>query len=273
MQQVNVDVDTGFPLDFPYTWACDWGEDEQGVWVAFAVAGVGQAMRWIPPGSFMMGSPPDEPERYGGEVLHQVTLSRGFWLGETTVTQALWSVVMGDNPSRFKGAKLPVERVSWEDAQRFIQKLDVLQPGLALRLPTEAEWEYACRAGTRTPFSFGAQIDPSNVNYDGNYPYHGGLKVPYRAKTEAVKELPVNAWGLYQMHGNVWEWCSDWHDGYPDVPVLDPRGPNAGAERVLRGGSWANYGGVARAACRSWLEPGKRVGNIGFRLARSPGLK
>ncbi len=265
--------ETGFPQDYPHPWACDWGEDAQGVWVAFTVAGVRQALRWIPPGSFMMGAPPEEVERFDDEVLHQVTLSRGFWLGETTVTQALWQAVMGENPSHFKGDDLPVETVSWQDAVDFISRLNDRQPGLALRLPSEAEWEYACRAGTQTPFSFGEQIDASMVNFDGRYPYAGGRKSQYRKQTMAVKALPANGWGLYQMHGNVWEWCSDWHARYPDVPVVDPQGPSTGAVRVLRGGSWGSLGRLVRAAYRLARGPGRRDRNFGFRLARGPGLK
>jgi formylglycine-generating enzyme len=256
---------------FPYTWVEDWGEDEAGLWAAFAVRGVRHALRWIPPGTFLMGSPADEAGRYDDEPQHRVTLSQGYWLGETAVPQALWQAVMGENPSRFKGAERPVERVSWDDCQSFIARLNELKPGLALRLPTEAEWEYACRAGTTTAFHFGNQITPEMVNYHGNYPYAGGEKGLDRDETVAVKALPGNRWGLYQMHGNVWEWCSDWFEENPSMSE-DPQGPQTGAKRVLRGGSWDFLGGHVRAASRDAYEPGERYGSLGFRFARGQAL-
>ncbi|XCN72289.1 MAG: formylglycine-generating enzyme family protein [Candidatus Electrothrix aestuarii] len=153
-------------------------------------------LRWIEPGTFMMGSPKDEPERDNDETLHQVTLSEDFWLGATTVTQELWQAVTGENPSEFKGAQRPVERVSWEDAQRFMEQLNKEIPGLELELPTEAQWEYACRAGTVTPFFFGGKVSTDQVNYDGNYPYGDGEKGEYRKETVDVKDLPCNDWGI-----------------------------------------------------------------------------
>ncbi|MDJ0842486.1 MAG: formylglycine-generating enzyme family protein, partial [Acidobacteriota bacterium] len=184
---------------FPYPWASDWGEDESGIWFGTMHEGVRLGFRWIEPGTFLMGSPEDEPGRWDGEgPRHQVTLSRGFWMAETTCTQALWQAVMGENPSRFKGPDLPIENVSWHDVTRFLDKLNGARPELALRLPTEAEWEYACRVGTNGPFSFGEQITTEQVNYDGNHPYHGGEKGEYRERTVPVKSLPANAWGLYQ---------------------------------------------------------------------------
>ena len=157
-----------------------------------------------------MGSPESEPERYDYEgPQHQVTLSQGFWMFDTAVTQALWQAVMDNNPSKFKDPDKPVENVSWDDCQRFLVKLNVRVPGLELTLPTEAQWEYACRAGTQTPFYFGDNITPEQVNYNGNYPYVGAETGLYRRETVTVKELPCNDWGLYQMHGNVREWCLD----------------------------------------------------------------
>ncbi len=258
-----------WPDIFPEPWASDWGEDRHGLWMAFTYKGVRLAFRWIPPGAFMMGSPKDEPERFSDEgPQHRVTISEGFWLAETPVTQALWQVVMGENPSRFKGEKRPVESVSWEDAQRLIEALNQLKPELDLCLPTEAQWEYACRAGTTTPFHFGENITPEQVNYDGSEPYNNGAKGEYRHETVAVKALPANAWGLYQMHGNVWEWCQDWFGGYPAEPVSDPEGPATGTARVLRGGAWDVLGQYCRAAVRYFWGPGKRGSDIGFRLAR-----
>ncbi len=271
------------PADFPAPWASDWGEDEYGLWMSLSYRGVRQALRWIPPGEFMMGSPEDEPEREDDEAQHRVVLTQGFWLAETTCTQALWQAVMGNNPSRFQGADRPVENVSWEDAQAFLARFNRIAPELALRLPTEAEWEYACRAGTSTPFWFGQQITPEQVNYNGNYPYAGGRKGQDRAETVSVYALPCNAWGLYQMHGNVWEWCQDWYAPYPavaadtpaghtgtaaDTAAVNPTGPAAGVFRVLRGGSWFFGAGRARAARRFALQPGDRSALIGFRLAR-----
>jgi len=137
-------------------------------------------------------------------------------------------------------------------------------------LPTEAEWEYACGSGTKTPFSFGESISPERVDYAGNYPYAGGEKDLYRQKTVPVASLPANPWGLYEMHGNVLEWCADWYGDYPMEPQVDPQGPQTGDFRVLRGGSWSNVGGIVRSADRGGYEPGKRLDCIGFRLALGP---
>ena len=210
-----VDEVTRYPVVFPPPFASAWGDDRFGLWASFEIRAsqetATQRLRWIEPGSFLMGSPEDEPEREEREgPVHQVTLSRGFWLADTACTQALWQAVMGTNPSSFTGdPERPVEQVSWEDVQEFLGKLEALLPGYAAALPTEVEWEYACRAGSRTPFSFGEQISPKEVNYDGNYPYAGGEKGEYRETTVAVRSLPPNAWGLYEMHGNVDEWCAD----------------------------------------------------------------
>ncbi|CAK0759562.1 putative Formylglycine-generating enzyme, required for sulfatase activity, contains SUMF1/FGE domain [Gammaproteobacteria bacterium] len=235
-------------------WADTVGWDEYGVWADFSFSGVTQRMRWIEAGQFMMGSPKNEPERENDETQHKVILTQGYWLADTACTQALWQVVMKENPSRFKGEERPVELVSWEDVQRFIVRLNDLKPALALRLPTEDEWEYACRAGTSTPFWFGENITPEQVNYNGNYPYNNGKKGRYRKRTVEVKALPCNGWGFYQMHGNVWEWCNDKHSAVR-------------AGRVLRGGSWIGFGWYVRSAYRSRNVPGDRNGIIGFRLA------
>ncbi|MDS4049892.1 formylglycine-generating enzyme family protein [Accumulibacter sp.] len=142
--------------------------------------------------------------------------------------------------------------------------------GLDERLPSEAEWEYACRAGTTTPFSFGANITPEQVNYDGRRPYAGGEQGVSRQKTVPVGSLPANPWGFCEMHGNVWEWCADWYGKYPATAQVDPQGPPSGAHRVLRGGSWYDDGRVLRSALRYHFEAGYRNVNIGFRLARGP---
>lgn len=177
-----VEIFPTFPPQFPYEWCSAWGEDRRGIWVEFTV-GYGekkekkakQRMRWLNPGRFKMGSPKMEPERgtFGKETLHKVTLSQGYWLAESACTQALWEVVMGENPSNFKGMNRPAESLSWEECQVFLKRINDIIPGIALRLPTEAQWEYACRAGTITPFSFGDQITSDQVNFNGNYPYAG----------------------------------------------------------------------------------------------------
>jgi formylglycine-generating enzyme required for sulfatase activity len=252
----------------PPAWASEWGQDRYGVWVAFEVRGVTQRMRWIPPGRFIMGSPADEPERWDRELAHQVTISRGFWLADTACTQKLWEAVMGENPSGFKGSERPVETVSWDDCKGMISRLNQLAPGLDLRLPTEAEWEYACRAGTTTPFSFGTNITTDQVNYDGDFPYAGGKKGIDRGETVDVASLPPNPWGLYEMHGNVWEWCEDWFGEYPTDPQVDPVGPGQGSDRVLRGGSWISFARGVRSASRGRDWPDARGSSTGFRLAR-----
>jgi len=264
----NIKIHSAMPKPFPPECASDWGEDRHGLWMSFKYKEVRQCFRWIRPGRFMMGSPKDEPERDDDERSHEVTLTNGFWMAETACAQELWEVVMGANPSDFKGAKRPVERVSWDDCMGFIEKINVLIPGLDLRLPTEAEWEYSCRAGSATPFSFGDNITTDQVNYDGDFPYDNAPKGKNRGKTVDTKTFPCNDWGLYEMHGNVREWCSDWKGEYPEGKSVDPAGPDNGETRVMRGGGWSNLGRYVRSAFRFWLEPGSRWLNLGFRLAR-----
>ena len=226
-----------------------------------------QAFRWVAPGRFLMGSPPGEAQRGSAETLHEVTLSRGFWLADTTCTQAFWLAVSPANPSHFQAqANNPVENVAWHDAQRFIAELNRRLPGLPARLPTEAEWEYACRAGTTTPFSFGEQVTPAQVNYHGDHPYADGLGGLHRQGTVPAGSLPANPWGLYEMHGNVWEWCADWYAEYPTEVQIDPRGPSFGKMRVLRGGTWSDPARYARSATRSRIEPAYRPRSTGFRI-------
>lgn len=257
------------PEIFPEAWASAWGEDEYGLWMAFTYKGVKQVFRWIEPGEFLMGSPEDEPERFDNETQHAVTLTHGYWLAETACTQALWQAMMGDNPSEFKGDQQPVANISWDDAQRFIDKANGLKPELELCLPTEAQWEYACRAGTTTPFSFGDQISSEQVNFNGEYPYNEGRESQWRKETVEVKSLPANDWGLYEMHGNVWEWCQDWYAPYPADRQSDPdEGSQSGVHRVLRGGSWIGFGRHVRSACRRHRTPDRRYNFTGFRLAR-----
>ncbi|WP_287639084.1 formylglycine-generating enzyme family protein [Accumulibacter sp.] len=248
------------------------GVDRYGLFGEIAVAGVTQRFRWIAPGTFRMGSPEEEPERYEDEVPHEVTLSEGYWLADTACTEALWQAVTGRNPSGVKDQpELPVEQVSWDDVQDFLGELNRRLPGLEARLPSEAEWEYACRAGTTTPFSLGENITPEQVNYDGNHPYAGGVKGVYRLQTVPVGSLPANPWGLYEMHGNVCEWCADWYGDYPTTPQVDPRGAPSGDARVFRGGSCNYFGRDVRSAVRRRREPGGHYGSVGFRLALGPG--
>jgi len=247
------------------------GWDEIGLYADLVVAGVTQRFRWIAPGTFMMGSPDSEPERFDDETPHEVTLTRGYWLADTACTQALWLAVMGENPSWFQDdSEDPVQSVSWDDAQVFIARLNERVEGLNARLPTEAEWEYACRAGTESPFAFGDTITPEQVNYDGHYSHAGAPEGLYRDRTVPVKALPSNGWGLYQMHGNVWEWCADWFGDYPEGPVFDPTGPADDAVRVLRGGSWLVEAGRARSASRARNDPSRGFVYSGFRLALGP---
>lgn len=217
----------------------------------------------------MMGSPKEEIGRRSDEVLHKVTITKVFWLADTACTQALWEAVMGDNPSRFKGSDRPVENVRWHDIQEFLRIVNADKRYIKFRLPTEAEWEYACRAGTTGPFSFGDNITTDQVNYNGNYPYVDDVEGIYRKETVRVKSLPCNEWGLYQMHGNVWEWCSDRYGDYTGEAVVDPKGPQRGGGRILRGGSWFDDAWLVRCACRYDLSPASRGNIIGFRLAIS----
>ncbi len=239
--------------------------------VKLSVKGESLRLRWIPPGDFWMGSPDDEPQRLDNETRHRVLLTRGYWLAETACSQALWRAVMGDNPSEFKGEDLPVETVSWDEVHTFYETLNRQLPGLQARLPSEAEWEYACRAGTATPFWWGGDLSTDLANYDGNYPYHNGPKGKYRDKTMPVKSFASNPWGLYQMHGNAWEWCEDGFADYPSVETsIDPTGPERGSDRVGRGGGWIAFGRWLRAAYRYDASPALRSPNLGFRLAAGP---
>ncbi len=210
----------------------------------------------IPTGTFMMGSPEYEDERSSDETQHRVTLTRPFEMMVTPVTQALWQAVMGNNPSHFKGPDLPVEEVSWEDVQDFIQKLNQMLGTDSLRLPTEAEWEYACRAGT-TGARYGELDEVAWYKYNSD------------GETHPVRQKAPNAWGLYDMLGNVYEWCQDWYGSYQMGAVTDPMGPSTGSRRVIRGGSWHSDTGFVRAALRDYRSPDARNVRVGIRLARS----
>lgn len=197
-----------------------------------------------------------------------MTLTQGYWLADSECTQALWLTVMGDSPSNFSGnPQLPVEQVTWGDSQRFMTAL----AKAPCRLPTEAEWECACRAGTTTPFSFGATITTAQANYSGLHPYIDGAPVGEdRKRTLPVKSLAMNAWGLYDMHGNVSEWCSDWYAFYPSAPASDPQGPaqasRNGPEHPFRGGSCDSHAANCRSASRMSRGPDYRGYNVGLRV-------
>ncbi len=259
------------PSPFPPPWATAWGEDACGLWLTLGLNGIRQMFRWIRPGIFFMGSLKEETERIrlpGRETLHEVTLTTGFWLADTVVTQEVWQAVMKNNPSGFTGKQHPVERVSWYDTQKFFTRLNSLISGLTARLPTEAEWEYACRAGTTSPFFFGRHITPEHINFNGSSPDKEEAKNLYRRRPVAVKSLPCNSWGLYEMHGNVREWCQDyWQEDLTAEPVMDPQGPDHGDLRVVRGGSWVCVSGCVRSAFRDRYLPDYSGGSIGFRLA------
>jgi formylglycine-generating enzyme required for sulfatase activity len=240
------------------------------------VNGIGIEMVAIPGGRFWMGSPDGEEGRYDDESpQHEVSVP-DFFLGKFTVTQAQWRAVaqlpqinqsLNADPSNFKGDNRPVERVSWDEAQEFCARLSQAT-GKAYRLPSEAQWEYACRAGSTTPFAFGATLNTDIANYDGNYTYGNGKKGVYREQTVDVGSFPPNAWGLYDMHGNVWEWCEDrWHDNYNGAPTDGTAWTDKSTEyKLLRGGSWNNDPRNCRSAGRVDLARGLRDIDIGFRV-------
>ncbi len=237
--------------------------------------GSGMELVYIPPGEFLMGSPESEEGRDDDEFQHRVVIREPFWMGKYEVTQAQWEAVMGNNPSYFRDCpQCPVEQVSWEDCQQFIRKLNARDDGFGYALPTEAQWEYACRAGTTTPFSFGVTITPAQVNYDGNYPYGNAAKGLYRQKTVPVGSLNrPNHWGLHDMHGNVYEWCADWYDEkyYASSPLNNPTGPSTPQVwRVLRGGAWDSLPGYSRSADRFWDTPSACDNYAGVRLVVRP---
>ena len=299
------------PPQFPPNCASAWGEDQYGIWFDLTIKHIVQRFRWIPKGQFTMGSPEEELERISSEeTLHKVTLSQGYWLADTACTQALWQAVMGENPSYFiDDLQKPVEQVTWLDTQRFLSTLNQIMPALQAQLPSDAQWEYACRAGTITPFYFGETMSAEQVNYNGHYPYANGEKSQYRETPIPVTGLAINAWGLYQMHGNVWEWCFDeFCEDLGSEPVTDPvtacfkagiqaaqvssqtkmdtapviytrishthfksealeNAEDTSVQRVLRGGSWDDYGGSCRSALRLRYDADNRDFSVGFRLS------
>jgi formylglycine-generating enzyme required for sulfatase activity len=222
--------------------------------------GVKLNMVLIRAGAFAMGSPPGEKDRETSEVQHPVRLSKDFFITVVPVTQAQWKAIMRTNPSSFRGDDLPVETVSWNDATAFCLKLSQIA-GSGFRLPTDAEWEYSCRAGSAAAYSFGD--DPSELADYAWYIRNSG------GKTHPVGTRRPNDWGLYDMEGNVWQWCSDWAGNYPNLPALDPTGPDQGETHILRGGSWGDASKASRAACRFGAPPRYRGNNIGFRVVET----
>ena len=231
--------------------------------------GATMEMIYVAPGSFTMGSPTGEAGRFGEETQHRVTLTKGYWLGKYEVTQRQWRSVMGDNPSFFKGDDRPVEKVSWEDCQTFIQKVNA-QLNCGARLPTEAEWEYACRAGTTTAYHWGNALNGDRANCCGDGPCGTTAQGPNKGETTPVGSYSANPWGFYDMHGNVSEWCNDWWGIYSG-DVVDPQGGLWGNYRILRGGSWGCYAKFCRSACRFGFSPDSRHLDYGFRLCCSAG--
>jgi formylglycine-generating enzyme required for sulfatase activity len=227
----------------------------------FTIADLSMDMLWVKPGTFEMGSPLSEKNRGDDETRHTVTLMSGFYLGKHEVTQAQWEKVMGSNPSHFKGGDRPVEKVSWTDVTSFCKKLTasertagLLPAGMTYQLPTEAQWEYACRGGTKTPFSFGDELTSDQANI------RGGPR-----ETTNVGQYAANPWGFHDMHGNVWEWCADWYGAYPTGAARDPVGPADGSFRVYRGGSWFHTAKEGRR--KDGSEPANSNLSLGFRLS------
>lgn len=229
---------------------------------------IGMKFVLIPAGSFVMGSPPDEPGRGDDEKQHRVTLTKGFYMSVTEVTQGQWRQVMGNNPSHFQdcGADCPVEFVSWNDCQEFVKRLNQREGGNRYRLPTEAEWEYTCRAGSTTALANGS-ISKTGCGHDPNLDVMGWYCGNSGKKPHPVTQRKPNAFGLYDMHGNIWEWCQDWYGPYPSGHVSDPTGPSSGSVRVLRGGGWHEDVEGCRSALRVGRPPTSRAGTLGFRLA------
>jgi sulfatase modifying factor 1 len=247
--------------------------------IAFQVLELSLPMLWCPPGTFLMGSPENEGSRDFDEALREVTLTQGFWLGKHEITQSQWEKIMGDNPSYFKGQGLPVEKMSWDRAKTFCKKLTEqelkagrLTQDWAYQLPTEAHWEYACRAGSKTAWSFGnspAEM-PKNANFSDKSSKIQGNDIDYDdgfEYTAPVGSFPPNAWGFHDMHGNVFEWCSDWYEKPLPIPVRDPVGPTTGKEKVFRGGSWALPGIFMRSARRDKNLPILESAFLGFRVS------
>jgi len=219
------------------------------------VNSIGMKLAYVPPGKFMMGSPADEPGRHKDETRHPVTITNGFYIGVTEVTQAQYRAVMGFNPSETKGDDLPVSKVSWHNATAFCKKLS-RAGGRTYRLPTEAEWEYACRAGAAGPFAGSGRIDEMGWHMDNS-----------DERPHPVARKSPNAWGLVDMHGNAMEWCADWcRRDLGAAPATDPASPAAGKQRVARGGSWGHFARACRSAARASYNPAYQLRHLGLRV-------
>ncbi|MBF0225985.1 MAG: formylglycine-generating enzyme family protein [Desulfobacterales bacterium] len=215
-------------------------------------------MIFIPNGEFIMGNNDGNDDEFPA---HPVHIMRSFYMSAWPITQEQWEIIMGQNPSRFVGEKHPVENISWEEANLFIDKLNKMLTVDGFRLPTEAEWEYSCRAGSKASYCFGNDI---NLLKDYAWYYDNSNGHP-----QTVGQLKPNAWGVHDMHGNVWEWCDDWYGEYPSDLMIDPNGPLTGTNKVSRGGSWLNYARSCQAGYRSYYSPQNRGNGIGFRIVRS----
>ncbi len=275
-------------------WAVGVGYDRYGVWADLSVGADAtgrerlQRLRWIPGGEFWMGSPADEPGRDDDELRHRVCISRGYWMFDSACPQWLWQSVMGRNPSYFVDPDRPVESVSWEDCQEFLERLnELLGVGASFRLPSEAEWEYACRSGTESALytggltlvgrNHGPELDliawyggNSGVGYDLERSVESSdwEEKQYefsRSGSRGVKLKVSNCWGMYDMLGNVWEWCGDWYEEYDMGQITDPVGASSGSARVIRGGGWFSNARSVRAAYRDWSGPGGAGSHLGFR--------
>jgi formylglycine-generating enzyme required for sulfatase activity len=255
-----------FALQVPKVWAAE----------KRFINDLGMTFVFIDKGIFLMGSPEDETHRNPDEIQYQVTITTPFYMQTTEVTLKQWWSVMGKRWfGRRKGTPdMPVTRVSWFETMRFIKKLNKTNPGV-YRLPTEAEWEYAARAGSSTAYSWGNVIDCSRAMYSNNALKSRACINPTRKKglpadrPAPVKSYSPNAWGFFDMHGNVWEWCLDWYGRYPSSPSEDPQGLNSGIGRVRRGGSWFKDGFLCRSANRNYAHPAGRLKTTGFRLVWS----
>ncbi len=230
----------------------------------------------IPEGSFLMGNPSAERDTNNLESIHFVTLTQDFWLSKTEITQEQWQKVMGvrelhpdkPNPFRYDNSKYPVVSKSYYDVQNFLQKLETLSPGNHFRLPTEAEWEYACRANTYTNFSIGQKISDSLSNYNAEITSKYSIIGINVGHPTSVGSYSPNPWGLFDMHGNVWEWVSDWYAPYSSQQTVDPQGPQNGTLKVIRGGSWYFGADNARSYSRGTHSPQSWGFSIGFRIVR-----
>jgi len=258
------------------------GAPKAGMRKLLTIKGVEFAFRYCPAGTFEMGSPENEEGRDSDERLHKVTLTKSIWILETPITQKMYEAVTGKNPSAFSAAgkyadkvaeldtsDFPVEMISWFDAIAFceaLNALNVVPEELAFRLPREAEWEYACRAGTKTPYPWGSTLNGDEANCNGSMPYGGAKPGSCLARPSTVRSYKPNAWGIYDMCGNVWEWCADRYGEYDATSLKDPTGPPTGDERVMRGPGWCSPAQNCRAAKRCNEDPANRYFFSGFRV-------